>query len=167
MISMVQVDDTNVSELGKVHSVAWQSSHKGIVTDEFLYSFTPERQTNFFIEEITHTSKLFYLAYVNNTPIGMISLNLSPKNENKDVGEVISLYIIPEYQRQGFGSEIMNFAINSLKHHGKKSIFLWVMNINLNAINFYKNYGYKYSGIEEDLNIEKGLTVLKYTFEAN
>lgn len=165
MVSMIQVNDTNVSELGRVHSVAWQSSHKGIVTDEFLYSFTPERQTNFFIEEITHTSKLFYLAYVDNNPIGMISLNLSPENENQDVGEVISLYIIPEYQRRGFGSEIMNFAINSLKYHEKKSIFLWVMNVNVKARKFYENYGYKYSGIEKDLNFEKGLTVLKYTFD--
>lgn len=159
---IIKVTYETVSELGREHSLAWQSSHKGIVSDDFLHSFTPERQTVYFTEEMKDQNKSFHLAYLDDIAIGMISLNISSQGEAEEMGEVISIYLLPDYQRNGYGKQMMDFAVERLKRYQKKSIFLWVMNINQKARMFYEAYGFEYSGVEKILSEEKGITELKY-----
>lgn len=163
MINIVKVTEETVSELGRVHALAWQSSHKGIVSEEFLYSFTPERQTKFFQDEMKDESKSFYLAYLDDRPIGMISLNICPDGEAEDVGEIISIYLLPEYQRNGYGKQMIDFGIDVLRQNKKQFTFLWMMNINQKAKNFYEKCGFAYSGCEKMLSVEKGISEMKYT----
>lgn len=47
-LTFQRVTDENLQELGRVHSIAWQDSHKGIVSDQFLLEHTPQHQTELF-----------------------------------------------------------------------------------------------------------------------
>lgn len=62
-------------------------------------------------------------------------------------GEIISLYVLPEYWSTGQGFQLTEFAVDSLKNQGYKSCFLWVIKENERAVNFYKKFGFKSTGI--------------------
>ncbi len=51
--------------------------------------------------------------------------------------------ILPDYQRQGFGSKLMDANINNLKAKNVPAVMLVCGSKNQKGINFYKKYGFK------------------------
>jgi ribosomal protein S18 acetylase RimI-like enzyme len=82
--------------------------------------------------------------------------------------EIRTLYVLPEYQKQGLGDMLMT---NALGYFGiDKNIAVEVADYNANAIDFYKRYGFE---ISEDQEGEKlvpiggvNVTVKKMTLPA-
>lgn len=58
-------------------------------------------------------------------------------------GEIISLYVLPQYWSTKQGYELTKFAVEKLKRQGCKSCYLWVIKENERAVNFYKRFGFK------------------------
>ena len=58
-------------------------------------------------------------------------------------GEIISLYVLPQYWSTKQGYELTKFAVESLKKQCYKSCYLLVIKNNERAINFYKKFGFK------------------------
>lgn len=71
--------------------------------------------------------------------IGFISAQ-KLNEENK----IRAMYLLPEYQGQGIGKQLMQKALDWLGD--TKSISLEVVSYNDNAINFYKKFGFVESG---------------------
>ncbi|MDR1132204.1 MAG: GNAT family N-acetyltransferase, partial [Oscillospiraceae bacterium] len=61
-------------------------------------------------------------------------------------GELVSLYLLPEYFGRGYGTKLLNAALAGLSDLGYKDIFLWVLEENLRAVHFYEKYGFRKSG---------------------
>jgi len=56
-------------------------------------------------------------------------------------GEVMELYIDPFFQGQGIGGKLLDFAVEELDAR-----FLWVLEKNRRAIDFYERHGFQPSG---------------------
>lgn len=76
------------------------------------------------------------------------------KVEDKIVGFIVlkefadfvsfgSIYILPDYQRLGIGSALINYALNFISKN--KKIVIKVAEYNQNSINFYKKIGFVFS----------------------
>lgn len=84
--------------------------------------------------------------------------------EQKRVGWIITLGVLPQFQRKGLGKKLL-FACEGVMQ--TKIARLSVRESNTSAINLYKSNGYKqvdtwkeyYSGKEDALILEKNLTV--------
>lgn len=76
---------------------------------------------------------------VKNKIIGISSYCKSSLEEYKDWGEIISIYLLPEYIGKGYGKSLLEKAIEKLKAMGFTTIFLWVLEDNHRARHFYKN----------------------------
>jgi len=61
-------------------------------------------------------------------------------------GEIISLYVLPQYWSTKQGYYLTKFSIDRLKNQGYKSCYLWVIKQNERAVNFYKRFGFKSTG---------------------
>lgn len=76
------------------------------------------------------------------------------KSENKcdyhinccEEGEIISLYVLPQYWSTKQGYELTKFSIEQLKKQFYKSCYLWVIKDNERAVSFYKKFGFKSTG---------------------
>ena len=66
-----------------------------------------------------------------------------------DSATICQVGIHPNYQRQGFGSRLMDEAIKDCYAKRVKNITLEVRANNQKAINFYKKYGFKITLIKE------------------
>ena len=60
----------------------------------------------------------------------------------EDCGEIISLYLLPEYMGKGYGKELLKTAISELSAQGFQEIFLWVLEENNRARHFYERCGF-------------------------
>ncbi len=56
-------------------------------------------------------------------------------------GEVMELYVDPFFQGQGIGGKLLDFAVGELDAR-----FLWVLEKNRRAIDFYERHGFQPSG---------------------
>lgn len=83
---------------------------------------------------------------------GLITLEEGEYCEQKEL-QIKELYVDSFFQSQGIGNKLMNFAIQ--KASDEKTIFLWVLEKNQKAINFYLKHGFERT---DERKLEEGTT---------
>lgn len=74
---------------------------------------------------------------------------LVKEDPNQGVVEIEEVNVIMSYQKQGIGSKMMDFCLNSIKEYFQKNnlklrkIYLFVSESNLAAQKFYKKFSFK------------------------
>ena len=128
---IVTVDQSNLSEAAAIHSVSWQESHRSFCSPEFIALHTPQHQKAYLQNKIDNGSKLFIM--IADKPIGVVSVT----------GNLIEdLYILPDYQHQGFGTRLLHFAIEQCD--GVPT--LWILENNKGAEKLYRREGFRETG---------------------
>lgn len=128
-------------DIGYVHAMSWKAAYSGIVPKEFLDIFTPKRRTEVFRKTFPTSKSEYYIAYVNNNPMGMLVIGKSQDDDaNENVCEIECIYLLPEYWSKGYGRQHMDFAIGRLKELSYRRVNLWVLAENLRARRFYEKY---------------------------
>ena len=148
------INKYNLEVASIIFSESWQYSHKEIVTEEFRLSFTPERQKNKLKQHMQKGHNCF-IGFDNQEAVGILILDY-------DANEIISIYISPDSLYQGYGSQMITFALSELNN--EVEIKLIVMNTNEYARKFYEKNGFKFSGKTKILSIEKGLSEMTYLY---
>ena len=57
-------------------------------------------------------------------------------------GEIISIYLLPEYFGRGYGRLFFTHVVSELLRKGYKDIYLWVLEKNNRARRFYEKNGF-------------------------
>ena len=91
-----------------------------------------------FVDLINNGSSIFY--YIKNN----IIVGFSVVRFNEDFTEIIIIAVDSNYQKMKIGQNILNYIINNPDFKGY--MILDVAKININAINFYKKFGFKKIG---------------------
>jgi diamine N-acetyltransferase len=99
--------------------------------------------------ELSDHNSLFYFLYADGELAGYIKINESPAqtdiNDTQSL-EIERLYVAKEFQGKGFGSVLMNKAIDVANMREKTYIWLGVWEKNDKAIKFYKRNGFSEFG---------------------
>lgn len=140
MNTELQINLINRSDLQIVIDLAkkiWPISYQNTLTEvqienmlEKIYSL---ENLTYEMEKLSH---VFWIASDEIKPVGYISAYVE-----EDKLWIKKLYILPEKQGKGYGSHLMNTAINYFK--GVKAICLFVNSENKNAQVFYKAKGFE------------------------
>ena len=128
---IVLVDEKNIIEAAKIHSISWIDSHKSFCTSEFINMHSPENQ-QVYIENKIHSGSKFYML-VEDKPIGVVSITYSL---------IEDLYILPDKQNKGYGTKLLKFAIE--KCIGIPT--LWILENNIGAKRLYLRMGFMETG---------------------
>jgi len=134
---IVKVDKENILEAAKIHSVSWKESHKSFCSEDFIEKHDVNHQMKY-IENEMDRGAVFYILYDEDAK-GIISIN-------DDLIE--NLYILPEEQKKGYGSKLLNYIISISKSRLK----LWILNNNIGAYNLYSKRGFEKTGNTHKLN---------------
>ncbi len=128
---IVSVDEANLFEAGLIHSVSWQDSHRSFCSPDFVALHTPEHQREYLREKMNAGSRVFML--VKDRPAGVVSVT----------GSLIEdLYVLPDMQNKGYGTELLKFAISLCPD----TPTLWILENNENAARLYRRMGFKETG---------------------
>lgn len=104
--------------------------------------FSIERLT----ADLTNNEIDYFFIEHNQKIVGFIKMRDS-QNANiseTENAELEKIYVLPEYKGMGIGKWALNEIIERTGASGKKTLFLSVIDTNLNAIIFYKRLGFKF-----------------------
>lgn len=127
--------------MAKIKVDCWQDTYKNIIDQSYLDSLNYEIQTNKYIDSFDEYKNMVLVAEdVNDHKIIGYSCFSTDANEYADA-ELISLYIDKKYARRGVGTSLLRETIKELKKYNKKTMMLWCIKENKNAIKFYEKMG--------------------------
>jgi len=143
---IVAVNKTNLFQAAIIHSVSWKESHSSFCAPDFVEMHTPERQQGYIQNKMNCGSKFYML--IEDEPIGIVSVK-------DDLIE--DLYILPQKQRMGCGTKLLQFAIEQCTDNPT----LWILENNSNAKRLYHKMGFQETGRKNA--ITDGLDEIEYT----
>jgi len=128
---IISVDKTNIDEAAAIHSISWKASHRAFCTPEFIEKHTQERQQEYLQNKINGGTKVYMM--VDEKPVGIVSVT----------GSLIEdLYVLPDMQNRGYGTELLQFAISLCT--GIPT--LWILENNVGAERLYCRMGFQKTG---------------------
>lgn len=98
--------------------------------------------------------------------IGTVSYCASRSICLKGFGEIVSLYLLPDYCGNGYGRQLLQAAVDGLAEMGYLYVFLWVLEENMRTRAFYEKFGFQNSRdcLKDNMG-GKDLRELRYIYE--
>lgn len=127
--------------MGCVHYTSWKETYEGLIPKEFYDNLKLEN----YIKRARQYYRNAILAVVDNQIVGFV-MYLEDANDIssiKPASEITALYVLKQYQKKGIGHALMQEAY---KRVTKNKIVLFVLESNEQAIRFYKNLGFVFTG---------------------
>ncbi|WP_373845349.1 GNAT family N-acetyltransferase [Clostridium sp.] len=132
----------DVNTISNIYALSWKSAYKGIVPQKYL----DELKSNFWVSSFQNWIKYNILTVQiiceNELPVGCVAYGKGRDIKFSDWGEIVSIYLLPDYFRKGYGQKLLQTAIIDMKIKGYKDCYLWVLKENINARDFYESNGF-------------------------
>ena len=138
---IIPVTEENAPLAGAVHAVSWQASHRHFCPEEFVLRFDARRQTEYLLEGMRRGKKIWLL--IDPEPAGLISLT-----ETGEGSLIEDLYVLPRLEGRGYGGALLEAAIAQ----ARGPVYLWILNNNIKALDYYQKRGFALSGREKPLS---------------
>ena len=143
MFSIRKAAQKDYSDIAKVHVHSWHDTYRDLLPLSYINETNNLAKKTAMWEQIfRHPQVEVWLAEEDNHQIvGFIGYHAQDER-----CEITTLYILPGYHHQGMGSALMDTswqeitATKTLSH-----FYLWVLETNIKAINFYKKHGFEQS----------------------
>ena len=136
-MQFVEVTEQNIADAGRIHSESWKESHRSFCSAEFVEKHTPIAQAEYLRREMDAGKSVYML--IDDYPVGIVSVH---------GGLIENLYVLPSEQRKGYGTQLLEFAIQKCQGTPK----LWILNINEGAYRLYTKNGFNETGNRKQLN---------------
>ena len=131
---VIPVTEENISDAARIHSISWQESHRLFCNEDFIQKHTVEHQKEYIRKKMKNGSK-FYLLY-DKEPVAVVSVN---------EGLIEDLYVLPEQQNKGYGTQLLNYSVDKIKAQGLIPS-LWILENNNDAERLYLQQGFVPTG---------------------
>ena len=128
--------------ISRVYELSWKYAYKGIVPQEYLDSIPVGKWAAHVDREGMHS----IVAVNDGDIVGTLSFCSSRWVKYSGYGEIVSIYLLPEFMGRGVGSRLLEFALCELRNAGFGNVLLWVLEENHNARCFYEKHGFVCSG---------------------
>lgn len=140
-------DDRNA--LSRVYEESWKFAYKGIIPQDYLDGI-PEGQWAASADKPDMSN---LVVTENGEIIGTASFCPSRFEDRAGWGEIVSIYLLPDRMGKGYGKKLFAEAVRELEEMGFRDIFLWVLEENTRAREFYERQGFVPNGKYLDNNI--------------
>jgi phosphinothricin acetyltransferase len=165
MIRIAKIED--LTEINDIYNLAIDS--RSATAD--LEHITIESRRNWFYK---HNSEKYpvFVYEKDNRIAGWLSV--SPYRENRkalDSVVEVSYYLHPDFQRQGIGSELLNFILDNAQQYDIKKLICILLEINFASIRLLEKFGFEQWGYMPDIvnldgkicsHLYYGLSLSKY-----
>ena len=157
---MTPADD--IMAISRVYEKSWKFAYKNIIPQEYLDSI-PEGS---WVSSLDDPARKTLICIEDGMTVGTCSFCSSRIEKLEGWGEVISIYLLPDYIGRGYGKDLMEAAIAQLKKLGYVKVFLWVPEENERARRFYEKFGFSVTDDFLDDNIGgRDLREIRYIYE--
>ena len=132
----------SLEQISGIYAAAWRTAYRGLVPDAYLERLDDGTWVPFLKQALEDCLLLEYRGRLVGTSCAL------PARDDRwsGWGEVVSLYLLPEYRGKGLGGPLLEAAVEKLNAQGFPRTYLWVLEANLPARRFYERHGFSPSG---------------------
>lgn len=128
--------------VSRIYEESWKSAYQGIVPQTYLDRIP----AGFWAVNLDQAGRETLVLTERKQFIGTSSVCPSRWKDYPDFGEVVSLYLLPEYTGCGYGGALLAAAVERLAEQGFREVLLWVLEENHRAKRFYEKHGFRPAG---------------------
>lgn len=125
-----------------IYEASWKHAYRDILPRDYLERIPAGR----WVSGLDIGGRTHLVLLEDGRYIGAVCCCASRFPEFAGWGEVVSLYLLPEYMGRGYGRPLLEAAVSALASQGYRDIFLWVLEENRRARAFYERMGFRVGG---------------------
>lgn len=141
-VKIRQATARDAEVISNIHASSWKTAYKDIVSQRYLNELKYDFWVSAFQNWISNNILTAQLIYEDELPVGCTAYGKSRDVKFSKWGEIVSIYVLPDYFRKGYGQKLLEKALTDMKTMGYQSCYLWVLKENLNARKFYEKNGF-------------------------
>ena len=129
-------------EVSRIYEESWKFAYQGIVPQAYLDRIP----AGLWAASLDQGGRWSLVLEEGGRLIGTSSAGPSRWPDYPGFGEVVSLYLLPEYMGRGYGGPLLEAAVDTLAEQGFRDMLLWVLEENRRARRFYEKHGFRPAG---------------------
>lgn len=154
-----QTDDRFV--ISHIYEESWKFAYRDMIPQSYLDSI-PDGH---WVSNLDKEGMNSLIMIENDIFVGTAGYCKSRFSDFDGFGEIVSIYLLPQYIGKGYGKYLMDAVIDELSKLGYRDIFLWMLEENHRARKFYEKFGFIRSDRYLDDNIGgKKLRGVQYVY---
>ena len=140
-----EAHESDAKSVAEVQVDAWQTTYKGIVPDSYLASLTYENREQRWRQIIASDESHFTFVVETEEKqiVGFASAGENQEPDEDFAGELIAIYLLQSYQRQGIGKLLVKAVAQRFLQKEISSMSVWVLAENPFRA-FYESLGGEY-----------------------
>lgn len=140
--------------IANVHVRSWQGTYRGLLPQDFLDGMSTDRPTASWLRALDAPGTVTVAEDQHGEIVGFVN-HVACRDPDADgsVGEVTTIYVLPEHFGEGYGRALMEAATAALSEAGFSQATLWVLTDNARARRFYEIAGWSLDGASQDATI--------------
>lgn len=155
----------DVKDISRIHALSWKSAYKGIIPQAYLDELKEDFWVPAFTAWIKDNILTVQLILENGRSVGCVAYGKSRDKVLPNWGEIVSIYLLPEYFSKGYGTKLLESALLDLKQSSYHNVYLWVLKQNQGARHFYEKNKFQCNKDECVCEIMgKQLTDIRYIY---
>lgn len=122
----------DAARLGQLHVEIWRASYRGILPGPYLDSLSDVRHAAFWARILDDPDRAagVFVAEVQHEGVVGFADSGPERGGGPGWGEVMALYLLPGWQRQGLGRRLVAACSEHLLHHGHDALAIWALRDN-------------------------------------
>ena len=140
LIEVRRAKASDAVKVAETHDDAWRTAYRGIIPGSELEKLISRRGPAWWESAIRKGSRIALLAFGDRVA-GYANYGRNRARSLPYDSEIYELYLRPEYQGLGFGRRLFTSARRDLLQSGMRSLVIWALSDNENAISFYRALG--------------------------
>lgn len=144
----------DVATMSDIHALTWKTAYKGMISDSYLESIPGDKWVPVFTKALENNLYEAAVMCTNEKVTGCVTFGRARFDDSGKNGEIITLYVLPEFWSEGQGYRLMRFALQKLLEKGYERCLVWVLKQNGRAIGFYRKIGFTCDNEEITVNLE-------------
>jgi ribosomal protein S18 acetylase RimI-like enzyme len=142
LIEVRRAKPQDANTVAECHDEAWRAAYQGIIPGTELEKLIVRRGPAWWDGAIRKGSLIALLQF-GDTVAGYANYGRNRAKSLSYDGEIYELYLRPEFQGLGFGRRLFAAARRDLAQSSLKSLIVWALSENENAVEFYRRLGGK------------------------
>jgi ribosomal protein S18 acetylase RimI-like enzyme len=139
-IGIRKAEPRDARAIADVHHQAWRGAYSGIIPHRALNAMINRRGDDWWANAIRKSATVLVVE-IGGRVAGYATIGKNRARELKQQGEIYELYLLPECQGIGLGSQLFSAAREKLADFGLKGMVVWALEDNVGALSFYEGAG--------------------------
>lgn len=146
MVHLRRAHESDARGIAEVHVLTWQQAYRDLLPAAYLSALSVEARQRYWATELSvlPAERRPWLAEATGEVVGFASSGPSrDEGMAPSVGEIYTLYVLPECWARGVGRNLLDHVLRDLHEHGYDEATLWVLETNARARRFYEQAGWQ------------------------